>query len=1002
MPGANGKAPVAARWHVADQKHVEGTGLYVTFDAMLPSKVPGGFVGVRPVGGEKFENFTAVSTVGEKVVIHIMPARRPSAQLQKALATPGTEVEARPGVLGLRPDDNYAEHAVYYALNAAVTPLALTPIVPLLRWNVADAGVNQPKVLWTAHSAEEVDFVADILKHLPREAGRDHAGTARHPLLWVVLSGRHGKFDDMKASVSGLKAALVGENPTADRTAAVDAAVRVFEETEGVDRLPDYICKMAEVAGDTSVVVETMSCEDLAAGLTARLGDWSRRPEDLVAACGRVDLGGVDHADVERIRSAMPGKKAKFAPLTAAEWGTRRVQVMSARNNFGFVPGPRSARVDYEPLPITSWLPPFSFSFVPLGRSTLGLHDWMFLPTDPLPLALFRIAFGYLCADYAYDQLYWGDAYRTHIRADMRFKYDYFEFLGADLPERLMYLMYYIMFFSAIGMMLGFPYRLSCFGFGFSFMWHFFAESTHYNNHHYLMWFLGYVFMIVRADACLKFSPWRTTKYIAGLLVGSKAEPASPVTPIPYFHHFCLRGLVLFVFWYGFVAKCNNDWNSGHAFRGGMEDEGFPWIINELVVFFLVWGGTVFDMAGPLFLVHSPMRVPALLGFTFFNVMNMIMFTIGCFPWMMLGSIPLLCETQTTRLRLREFLKWCAAREGRLSAPLRSIGKILDPVFPAYTDSVYQLRQHETYYTQPNGILRPPAPKPMRSYPKVYRMLLMVLLWAFCSFHVTYPLRNWVYHYGTEQTVAWTEHGRKFSWHMMSRHKACRANITLVIPDSEPMNYTHDTTGAFNGPVTLYSHQIKKLGHVASYYRQLARGIRCAIEKKFKYSDVKLYVDAWCSVNGSPYQPFVDPSYDLSRELPPTTPGEREPWILDQTKFGMEGYPDLYPYKSHEWSVLEGVNPTIAGWVVELQKAMLKTSVGFNDHVRVYVEEAEALAKEWRPTVLKWMKEAIKQCPKELVELAGPRDDSMWFTPPVIKVTYDDEDVYDVDPEEEL
>eukprot|EP01063_Lacrimia_lanifica_P039260 TRINITY_DN858_c0_g2_i1.p2 TRINITY_DN858_c0_g2~~TRINITY_DN858_c0_g2_i1.p2 ORF type:complete len:585 (+),score=169.59 TRINITY_DN858_c0_g2_i1:283-2037(+) len=577
----------------------------------------------------------------------------------------------------------------------------------------------------------------------------------------------------------------------------------------------------------------------------------------------------------------------------------------------------------------------------------------------------------------------------------MRFKYDYFEFLGPDLARDHMWGMYYLMFFSAIGMMLGFPYRLSCFGFGFSFMWHFFAESTHYNNHYYLMWMVGYVFMIIRADACLKFSPWRTTKYVVGtlwgLVAGSKTEDdaaalkrSSPVNPVPYFHHFCLRGLVLFVFWYGFVAKCNNDWSSGHVMRSGMTDESPPWLLVEISVFFLAWGGTVYDMAGPLFLLHSPLRIPALIGFTFFNLSNMIMFSIGCFPWMMLGSIPLLCETQTTRLRLREWLKWCAAQrgttwgflpkvEGFCRGVLRRVGRALWPVFPDYRDGVYQLRHHETYYTQPNGILRPPAPKPMRSYPKVYRMLLMVLLWAFCSFHVTYPLRNWVYHYGTEQTVAWTEHGRKFSWHMMSRHKGCHGNITVHPPRGESFNYTYDTldTYTYNGPVVLNNHQIKKLGHIASYIRQLATQIRHHWEGKTGTEGYRVHVDAWCSVNGSPRQPFVDPSYDLSRELPPTSPGEREPWILDQTKFGMEGYPDLYPYKSHKWSVLEGVNPAIAGWVEELRDAMLRTSTWFNGQVRKHVAVAEEQVVLWGPTVELYIQNARDMYEEQMQALAG-------------------------------
>ena len=93
-----------------------------------------------------------------------------------------------------------------------------------------------------------------------------------------------------------------------------------------------------------------------------------------------------------------------------------------------------------------------------------------------------------------------------------------------------------------------------------------------------------------------------------------------------------------------------------------------------------------------------------------------------------------------------------------------------------------------------------------------------------------------------------------------------------------------------------------QLGTIATYVRQLAWKTRHYYEndgmikhgahnvdtandpKDIKdFSKVyRVYCDVWCSGNGAPMQPFIDQTYDLSREVPPNPRWEREAYILDQ------------------------------------------------------------------------------------------------------------------------
>ena len=773
-------------WTATDAKKLDN-GVVLFFDGIPKASIPGIYVMLRREGTEvSFDGFSILSTVGEKAAIFFSDVRK-FTRINKEHLNVGLKLEVHVQCYGGSVLGRGEQVTPYFILNCGVSQLAQIPLIAMLRWE-APSKMKRAKIFWFVHSEEELTFVSNLLEVLPTVKDQK-----RPPFVKIILSGKHGMFKDLEIAAKKISGADISC------------------ELEGINNVVQMIEAEQKKESELPILIDTLGSYEL--------------QQDIKKGCAEREM-----------------KEVNF--------GIQR--------SFGFSVHSQSGWIDFEPSAASSWF--FPLCSLPFRwGSNLSIQEWMFLRTDPLPLAIFRILFGYLMIDYAFKAVYEGRVYRDHGWSGMRFKYDYMEWLGPDLGEPYCYYVYYLMGLASFGIMIGWPYRLSCLLFIPTFAWHFFSEATHYNNHYYLILTLGFLFLIARTDRCLKFDP---VKFLKGIFTKkSKEKPQENVNEIQtfsYFHHFIFRAFILFVFFYGFVAKLNNDWVSGHVMRAGFDGE-VPWIVAELCVFFLGWGGLVFDMVGPLYFAYSPLRMFALFGFIFFNLSNMIMFNIGVFPWMMLGSIPLLVDTFETRRFIRSSADWAQ----RLTLTPDTFPKKLEifeiwsrklarwtgakvyPNVPAFTDEVYQHYLHSTWYTQPYGTIRVPQPKVSKKHSPLFRVFVCLIFIFVAIIECLLPLRSVYYHFRTNQQVAWTEHGRKFSWHMMSRHKNC-SGVLMTIADGIGLhhNVTISETG-YNGPISLNTHQLKKLPTIATYVRQLSWKLRKFYENWTKtVRQIDGYVDS--------------------------------------------------------------------------------------------------------------------------------------------------------------
>lgn len=348
-----------------------------------------------------------------------------------------------------------------------------------------------------------------------------------------------------------------------------------------------------------------------------------------------------------------------------------------------------------------------------------SLRTQLFQPVSAASLAVFRFCFGAVLfwEAYRFYDKGWIEAY--YIKPEVFFPYEWFSFL-APLPGNLMYGVFFVMGVAAIGVAIGYKFRLCAIALFATYTYTFLLDQTHFNNHYYLICLLS--FLLIWVDA----HRWGSVDRLKSPKLDSPFVPAWQL--------WIFRVQLLIVFFYGGIAKFNPDWLAGEPMRMWLvdfaENGKIPaWLATEPAVWTYVWGGLIFDLAiGPL-LLWSRTRKLAIFAVILFNLNNAWMFNIGVFPALLSGTLILFC---------------------RPDAPLR--------------------------FLAPN---EQPQPSPAPDF-RGRRKLVLGLAAAWVVIQLIFPLR----HLLIPGDANWTDEGQEFAWRMKLRDKTARLEITVTDPAS--------------------------------------------------------------------------------------------------------------------------------------------------------------------------------------------------------------------------
>jgi len=410
--------------------------------------------------------------------------------------------------------------------------------------------------------------------------------------------------------------------------------------------------------------------------------------------------------------------------------------------------------------------------------------------TDAAPLAVFRIFFGGIMLFGMIRFQYYDWIKKLYIEPSFYFKY-----LGFEWVEPLgeyTYWLFFICGLSAFFVMLGWKYRLAMITFFLSFTYIELMDKTNYLNHYYFVSCMAFLMCFLPANACFSIDAFK--------------KKVSPI--IPKWNIDTIKLMLFIVWFYAGLAKLNSDWLlAAQPLKIWLPSKYDIPILGDLLQkesfhYLFSWGGALYDLTVPFLLWFSRTRAVAFFAVVVFHVLTWVLFPIGIFPWVMIGSALIFFEGTFFR-------------------------KILGQTKPL------DLYISQTAYF-------------------VNRKITMSIFAIFFFFQILIPFRHLLY----KGELFWTEEGYRFSWRVMLMEKAGYANFKIVDPDTGKRFYVQN--GTFLNP-----RQEKQMATQPDFILEFAHYLEKFYQRD-GIRDPEIYVESYVALNGRSSQPYIDPTIDLT------------------------------------------------------------------------------------------------------------------------------------------
>jgi vitamin K-dependent gamma-carboxylase len=342
-------------------------------------------------------------------------------------------------------------------------------------------------------------------------------------------------------------------------------------------------------------------------------------------------------------------------------------------------------------------------------------------PIGIYPLVYFRILFGLLmfCEGIGAVLINWVQEH--YVEPSMHFGYIGLEWM-TPLPGNGMVYLYLFMALLGFLIMVGWRYKLSSFLFFLLFGYSFFCEKTHYLNHHYLIWLVSGLMVLMPAHRKLSLDVRR--------------QPELESDVAPQWTLWLFRAQLVLVYFYAGVAKLQPDWLAAKSMSIWMANKTHfyvigPYLNTPFMIQTVVWGGLVFDFLIGFALLWPRTRLLAFWVAFVFHIFNSAVFHVGVFPYFMIAANVLFFSPEQIG---RWFFRKHIAPESLQHAPLKQ--------------------------------------------PRWQLQLGVQFFILYLGFQLLFPLR----HFFIPGDVNWTEEGHRFSWRMMLRTK--QGYVHYIVKDA--------------------------------------------------------------------------------------------------------------------------------------------------------------------------------------------------------------------------
>ena len=447
--------------------------------------------------------------------------------------------------------------------------------------------------------------------------------------------------------------------------------------------------------------------------------------------------------------------------------------------------------------------------------------EYLFRKVDNSPLILFRIFFGLLIVAECWGAIFTGWVQSNFVDPQVTFTFIGFEWTNVFLGANMLYV-YGVMGVLGWFITFGLAYRFSTIAFALIWSLTYFMQKTSYNNHYYFFMLISWMMTIIPAHHFFSFDA----------LISPKIKRLTCRNWVPTL--FIIQLLIVYTF--AALQKIYPDWFNGVFLQMKFQHfgdilitkydlTGLGKVVSSLeFAQVFAWSGFIFDL-----LIIPAMLLGKTRGFAikcaiFFHLFNSVFFGIGIFPFFALAMMIFFFD------------------------PI----KIRDVVFPKKSFMMDRSDEDNLLTTR--------------------RVMFTYLLCFYVIWQVYLPVR----HLFIPGNVFWTEEGHRMAWRMMLRNKTGEVDFYVSQPDPQ-----HKGKFLKRERVELYRYltdkQIYKLATSPDMMWQFARFLKYDYAKKGKY-DVKVFVDAKISVNGSKYYQLTNSNYNLAYTT--WSYFGHQPWIL--------------------------------------------------------------------------------------------------------------------------
>lgn len=242
-------------------------------------------------------------------------------------------------------------------------------------------------------------------------------------------------------------------------------------------------------------------------------------------------------------------------------------------------------------------------------------------------LAVFRILFGLLMTAAMLRFMANGWVDELFLQPKYHFPYPGFEWIR-PWPENWLHWHVAATATCALGVALGFHFRICSVLFFLGFTYLELIDRTTYLNHYYLVSLVAGLLVFMPAHRAWSLDVIRKPKLRSDLI------PAWPVN--------LLRFQFAIVYLFAGIAKLNADWlldaqplRIWLAARSDLPLIG-PILEQEWVAYLASWFGAAYDLSIPFLLMIPRTRLTAFAAVIIFHVLTWLLFPIGMFPWIMI------------------------------------------------------------------------------------------------------------------------------------------------------------------------------------------------------------------------------------------------------------------------------------------------------------------------------------------------------------------------------